>query len=113
VLYLAAPDPDGITLRRARQVALAPISFVTAEPPEIAVQMTQAKSFEPKTITVKTGDTVVWKNVSDMPHTVTDGTQFGRHSAGRRAASECEGIRFRPDITGQGLFPHIHCSRDL
>jgi plastocyanin len=53
-------------------VALAPLSFVTAEPPEIAVQMTQAKSFEPKTITVKTGDTVVWKNVSDMPHTVTD-----------------------------------------
>ena len=40
-------------------VALAPLSFVTAEPPEIAVQMTQAKSFEPKTITVKTGDTAV------------------------------------------------------
>ena len=53
-------------------VALAPLSFVTAEPPEIAVQMTQAKSFEPKTITVKTGDTVVWKNVSDMVHSVTD-----------------------------------------
>jgi plastocyanin len=53
-------------------VALAPLSFVTAEPPEIAVQMTQAKSFEPKTIKVKTGDTVVWKNVSDMPHSVTD-----------------------------------------
>ena len=40
-------------------VALAPLSFVTAESPEIAVQMTQAKSFDPKTITVKTGDTVV------------------------------------------------------
>jgi plastocyanin len=53
-------------------VTLAPLSFVTAEPPEIAVQMTQAKSFEPKTITVKTGDTVVWKNVSDMPYSVTD-----------------------------------------
>jgi hypothetical protein len=39
---------------------------------EIAVQMTEAKSFEPKTITVKTGDTVVWKNMSDMPHSVTD-----------------------------------------
>ena len=53
-------------------VTLAPLSVITAEPPEIAVQMTQAKSFEPKTITVKTGDTVVWKNVSDMPHSVTD-----------------------------------------
>ena len=58
-------------------VALAPLSFVTAEPPEIAVQMTQAKSFEPKTITVKTGDTVVWKNVSDMPHSVTDVPRLG------------------------------------
>ena len=34
--------------------------------------MTESQTFEPKTITVKTGDTVVWKNVSDMTHSVTD-----------------------------------------
>ena len=51
---------------------LAPLSFVTAGPPEMVVRMTQTKTFEPKTITVKTGDTVVWRNVSDLPHSVTD-----------------------------------------
>jgi plastocyanin len=48
------------------------VPFVAAEPPAIVVRMTGAKSFEPKTITIKSGDTVVWKNVSDMSHSVTD-----------------------------------------
>jgi plastocyanin len=51
---------------------IALISFVAAEPASIVVRMTKDKSFEPQTITVKTGDTVVWKNVSDMTHSVTD-----------------------------------------
>jgi plastocyanin len=56
----------------AALAVLAPLSFVTAGPPEVVVRMTQTKTFEPKTITVKNGDTVVWRNVSDMPHSVTD-----------------------------------------
>lgn len=51
-------------------IAVAP--FVGAAPQATQVRMTQSQTFEPKTITVKTGDTVVWKNVSDMTHSVTD-----------------------------------------
>jgi plastocyanin len=55
----------------AALAAIAVIPFVVAQSPA-TVRMTGDKSFEPKTITVKPGDTVVWKNVSDMIHTVTD-----------------------------------------
>lgn len=33
--------------------------------------MTDSNSFEPQTITVKPSETVVWKNVSTMSHSVT------------------------------------------
>ena len=56
----------------AALAAIAVIPFVAADSPATVVRMTEGKSFEPKTITVKPGDTVVWKNVSDMVHTVTD-----------------------------------------
>jgi plastocyanin len=56
----------------AALAAIAVIPFVAAQSPATVVRMTGDKSFEPKTITVKPGDTVVWKNVSDMVHTVTD-----------------------------------------
>jgi plastocyanin len=55
--------------------ALAVISMVPlvdGQARAIVVRMTQNKTFEPKTITVKVGDTVVWKNVSDSTHSVTD-----------------------------------------
>ena len=51
-------------------IAVAP--FVAAAPQAKEVRMTESQTFEPKTITVKTGDTVVWKNVSDMTHSITD-----------------------------------------
>ena len=92
-------------------IAVAP--FVAAAPQAKEVRMTESQTFEPKTITVKTGDTVVWKNVSDMTHSVTDVSQSGRFGCGCRNTSECEGIRFRPDSAKQGILPHIHCSRDL
>src|SRR5262249_49483748 len=56
----------------AALAAIAVIPFVAAETPATVVRMTEDKSFDPKTITVKPGDTVVWKNVSDMVHSVTD-----------------------------------------
>jgi plastocyanin len=55
----------------ATLVAIAVVPFVAAEPPA-SVRMTESKTFEPKTITVQRGETVVWKNVSDMTHSVTD-----------------------------------------
>jgi plastocyanin len=56
----------------AALAAAAPLSSIVAETPETVVRMTQDKSFEPKTITVKAGNTVVWKNASDMTRSVTD-----------------------------------------
>ena len=52
--------------------AIGAIPFVAAEPPAIVVRMTDSKTFEPKSITVKAGDTVLWKNESKMTHSVTD-----------------------------------------
>lgn len=35
------------------------------------ITMTDDLTFEPKTATIKTGETVKWKNTSDVDHTVT------------------------------------------
>jgi plastocyanin len=45
--------------------------FVAADPQANVIRMTVDNVFDPKTITIKSGETVVWKNVSDLPHTVT------------------------------------------
>ena len=48
------------------------VALVAAGTSETVVRMTDGRAFEPKTVNVKVGDTVVWKNVSSMSHTVTD-----------------------------------------
>jgi plastocyanin len=35
------------------------------------IEMTEQMRFEPDTLTVKVGDTVTWRNTSDLIHTVT------------------------------------------
>jgi plastocyanin len=52
--------------------AIASAPSIAAEPPAGVVRMTKSKTFEPRTITVKPGATVVWKNESDLTHSVTD-----------------------------------------
>ncbi len=55
--------------------ALAAIALVfafAAEPTAKVVSMTEGKTFKPKTITVKPGETVVWKNATNLTHSVTD-----------------------------------------
>jgi plastocyanin len=55
--------------------ALAAIALVfafAAGPQAKVVRMTEGKTFDPKMITVEPGGTVVWKNASDMTHSVTD-----------------------------------------
>lgn len=84
----------------AALASLASPSFVTAESPEMVVRMTQAKTFEPKTITVKTGDTVVWKNVSDMAHSVTDVASLAANS--QDAAVPPNGKEFNSDLISPG-----------
>lgn len=46
-----------------------------------AVAMTDARSFEPATLTVSVGDTVTWTNETDESHTVTS-LSYGRNSFG-------------------------------
>lgn len=52
--------------------AMALVFAFAAGPQTKLVRMTQGKMFDPQTMTVKLGETVVWKNASDMTHTVTD-----------------------------------------
>lgn len=53
-------------------LVFAAIPFVAAEAPAKEVRMTNKLTFEPKTITIKSGETVIWKNVSGMVHSATD-----------------------------------------
>jgi plastocyanin len=49
-----------------------PTATATAEAPqEPVVDMTDSLVFEPKEITVKVGDSVEWRNVGNIAHTVT------------------------------------------
>lgn len=50
--------------------AAAPL--IAAETAAKEVRMTNQLTFEPKTITIKSGETVIWKNVSGMVHSATD-----------------------------------------
>ena len=52
--------------------ATALVFAFAAEPPAKVVRMTEGKMFDPQTVTVRPGETVVWKNASDMTHSVTD-----------------------------------------
>ncbi|MGH8272634.1 MAG: cupredoxin domain-containing protein [Gammaproteobacteria bacterium] len=54
----------------AHTVTTAPTT--TAATTTATVGMTNTLKFTPQTITVHVGDTVVWKNGSDLTHTVTD-----------------------------------------
>jgi plastocyanin len=53
-------------------VALIGLAACAAMAASTAVQMTDSDAFVPKEVSIKTGDTVVWKNVSSKVHTVTD-----------------------------------------
>ncbi len=52
--------------------AMVLVSSLAAAPPNKVIRMTQSMTFDPKTVTIKAGETVVWKNVSDLTHSVTD-----------------------------------------
>jgi plastocyanin len=72
----------------ARNLALGAIGIlvaaVVAASPAMAAD-TQVKidnfTFNPQTITVKAGTTVVWTNADDIPHTVTSTTQAFKSKA--------------------------------
>ena len=48
------------------------------------VEMNDALKFIPETLTVKTGDTVTWRNTGKMVHTVTDDPMKARNEASTR-----------------------------
>lgn len=37
----------------------------------VVVEMTQQLEFQPETVTISVGDTVEWRNTSNLPHTAT------------------------------------------
>jgi len=51
--------------------ALAQEQQQQAEEPAAVVEMTDLLAFEPETVTVTAGETVEWRNVSEVRHTVT------------------------------------------
>ena len=53
-------------------VTIALVFAFAAGPQAKVVRMTEGKTFDPKTMTVKLGEAVVWKNASDLTHSVTD-----------------------------------------
>jgi plastocyanin len=57
--------------------------------------------FEPETLTVKAGDTVVWVNKDPFPHTVT--SQAGQFDSREIAA----GQSWRYTTKKTGMFPYI------
>lgn len=48
------------------------VPFATPETAAKEVRMTDNLTYEPKTITIRSGETVIWKNASSMLHSVTD-----------------------------------------
>lgn len=42
-----------------------------AQPADAIVELTGDLTFEPASLTIEVGETVEWRNVSDLPHTVT------------------------------------------
>jgi plastocyanin len=58
-----------------------PFLQVVNESAAAIVNMTPSLKFEPKKIMIKTGDTVLWKNTSSMPHTVTADPKLADKSA--------------------------------
>ena len=66
-------------LRRGGVAALAPLLsgcetpafFEKATDDRVLIEMTAANRFEPATVTVPLGTTVVWRNASPLPHTAS------------------------------------------
>lgn len=65
----------GMTASVAAAVFLTVLAGAPASAAEIKVGIDNF-TFNPKVVTVKTGDTVVWTNKDDIPHTVTDPGKF-------------------------------------
>lgn len=78
----------------------------------VEVGMTDSLQFTPKTVTIHRGDTVVWKNTSQLAHTVTDvptREQGGRCDApqGRQA------FQLGLPQSRQELFAYLYRARHL
>ncbi len=59
-----------LTIGLMASTLLAPLP-VTAQDAPAVVEMTGELNFQPSSLTIQVGDTVEWRNVSELPHTVT------------------------------------------
>lgn len=60
---------------------LAPLPAAAQAPPVAIVRMSDAPSFEPAEIRIRSGQTVTWENVSSYIHTVTDDPSLAENPA--------------------------------
>ena len=110
------PVPSTATARVSTPMP-SPTSGITVTPTQLptpapgltqVVQITNGSDgsfgFSPRTLVIKTGTTVVWKNVSAAPHTVTsdDGQMFD-------SGNVMTGGTFQFKFTATGTFPY-HCN---
>jgi plastocyanin len=62
---------EGITLASQQVTAERTTGKSMAAQPAAVVDMTDSLKFEPRTVEIKQGSTVLWKNASNLVHTVT------------------------------------------
>ena len=95
----AAPTPTATT---------APTTTASTMTVTITTDSTGTFTFSPKSLTIPVGTTVVWKNMTGAPHTVTsdDGSSFDSGVANPIAA---QGGTYQFTFTKAGTFAY-HCS---
>lgn len=91
----------------ATPTAIQPTPTVAKGSPQIVTIITESNgsfAFSPTTLTITAGTTVIWKNMSSAPHTVTsdDGKTFD-------SGTMPIGGTFRFTFTTSGTFPY-HCN---
>ncbi|MGI9057766.1 MAG: cupredoxin domain-containing protein [Ktedonobacteraceae bacterium] len=109
---VAAPSPTTGTTNTSPSPTPTPARPVPTSPPVSGTTQTVlitnmsngSFGFSPTTLTIKAGTTIVWKNMSSAPHTVTtdDGTTTD-------SGTIPVGGTFRFKFTTPGTFPY-HCN---
>jgi plastocyanin len=87
------------------------LSCGTAPAARFVVNMTQSRTFDPPALGITLGDTIVWRNVSTLPHTSTSGNPCigdGLWNSGTLAS----GDSFSLVLASVGTYPYFcvfHC----
>lgn len=97
-----------------RRLTVSTLAFAVALfTPGVAVGETgvaiEGSKFVPRDVTVRVGETVVWTNMDNLPHSVTaDDGSFDSHSSCGMVAGRCmnKGETYRQTFRRAGSFPY-------